>query len=103
MSYALRQPSFIRLKAQMSLTGRFNHALYDKVSRRTVHATVDTERSAQHLHIVIRMGSTLNSICLPLDAKSNANRVADNLEAIANGRLDTADTGITRELLIAAA
>ncbi|BAK90720.1 hypothetical protein PA257_1614 [Pseudomonas aeruginosa] len=37
------------------------------------------------------MGSTLNSLGLPIDAPSNANTVADYLESIANGRLDTAD------------
>ncbi|EKL0662138.1 hypothetical protein [Pseudomonas aeruginosa] len=37
------------------------------------------------------MGSTLNSLGLPLDSQSNANTVADYIESIANGRLDTAD------------
>ncbi|HCT6677687.1 hypothetical protein ACM8BA_05115 [Pseudomonas aeruginosa] len=91
MTYALRQPSFGRLKAQLSLNGRFNHTLYDAETRQAVHATLDIERGAEQVSVVVRMGSTLNSLGLPIDAPSNANTVADYLESIANGRLDTAD------------
>ncbi|MFU6916360.1 hypothetical protein ACM74F_08635 [Pseudomonas aeruginosa] len=93
MTYALRQPSFVRLKAQLSLNGRFNHALYDAETRQAVHVTLDIERGAGHgqVHVIVRMGSTLNSLGLPLDSQSNANTVADYIESIANGRLDTAD------------
>ena len=103
MTFALSQPSFIRLKAQMNLTGHFNHTLYNKATGNSVQATIDTERGADEIHIVIRMGSTLNSIALPLNAKSNANRVADHLEAIANGWLDTAGIALTRDQISAAA
>ncbi|HEK3374078.1 TPA: hypothetical protein SMV99_003332 [Pseudomonas aeruginosa] len=91
MTYALRQPSFVRLKAQLSLNGRFNHALYDAETRQAVHVTLDIERGAGQVHVIVRMGSTLNSLGLPLDSQSNANTVADYIEPIANGRLDTAD------------
>ncbi|MFU8078717.1 hypothetical protein ACNAQ4_02055 [Pseudomonas aeruginosa] len=91
MTYALRQPSFVRLKAQLSLNGRFNHALYDAETRQAVHVTLDIERGAGQVHVIVRMGSTLNSLGLPLDSQSNANTVADCIESIANGRLDTAD------------
>ncbi|WP_410922231.1 hypothetical protein [Pseudomonas aeruginosa] len=91
MTYTLRQPSFVRLKAQLSLNGRFNHALYDAETRQAVHVTLDIERGAGQVHVIVRMGSTLNSLGLPLDSQSNANTVADYIESIANGRLDTAD------------
>lgn len=91
MTYALRQPSFVRLKAQLSLNGRFNHALYDAETRQAVHVTLDIERGAGQVHVIVRMGSTLNSLGLPLDSQSNANTVGDYIESIANGRLDTAD------------
>ncbi|MEQ6937750.1 hypothetical protein ABK041_01645 [Pseudomonas aeruginosa] len=91
MTYALRQPSFVRLKAQLSLNGRFNHTLYDAETRQAVHATLDIERGTEQVSVVVRMGSTLNSLGLPLDSQSNANTVTDYLESIANGRLDTAD------------
>ncbi|MFG6286859.1 hypothetical protein ACGNXG_01805 [Pseudomonas aeruginosa] len=91
MTYALRQPSFVRLKAQLSLNGRFNHALYDAETRQAVHVTLDIERGAGQVHVIVRMGSTLNSLGLPLDSQSNANTVADYIESIANARLDTAD------------
>ncbi|MCO2689924.1 hypothetical protein FA304_21275 [Pseudomonas aeruginosa] len=91
MTYALRQPSFVRLKAQLSLNGRFNHALYNAETRQAVHVTLDIERGAGQVHVIVRMGSTLNSLGLPLDSQSNTNTVADYIESIANGRLDTAD------------
>ncbi|WP_319179279.1 hypothetical protein [Pseudomonas aeruginosa] len=91
MTYALRQPSFVRLKAQLSLNGRFNHTLYDAETRQAVHATLDIERGTEQVSVVVRMGSTLNSLGLPIDAPSNAHTVTDYLESIANGRLDTAD------------
>ncbi|MCT0389016.1 hypothetical protein V3473_00005, partial [Pseudomonas aeruginosa] len=68
-----------------------NHALYDAETRQAVHVTLDIERGAGQVHVIVRMGSTLNSLGLPLDSQSNANTVADYIESIANGRLDTAD------------
>ncbi|EMD0890028.1 hypothetical protein P4050_14355 [Pseudomonas aeruginosa] len=68
MTYALRQPSFVRLKAQLSLNGRFNHTLYDAETRQAVHATLDIERGTEQVSVVVRMGSTLNSLGLPIDA-----------------------------------
>jgi hypothetical protein len=103
MSYSLRQASFVRLKAQMNLTGRFTHSLFDRSTGSTVLATIDTERGTDKVQIVIRMATTHNSIALPLDAKSNADRVANHLEAIANGYLDTADAALSRHPVHAAA
>lgn len=103
MTYSLRQPSLVRLKAQMNLSGRFTHSLFDESTDNTVLATIVTERGADQVHIAIRMGSTLNSIALPLDAKSNAERVAEHLEAIANGYLDTAAVALRRHPINVAA
>ncbi|MDF5982164.1 hypothetical protein P4056_14710 [Pseudomonas aeruginosa] len=89
----LRTPPTILCAAQgqLSLNGRFNHTLYDAETRQAVHATLDIERGTEQVSVVVRMGSTLNSLGLPIVTPSNANTVTDYLESIANGRLDTAD------------
>ncbi|MDF5939640.1 hypothetical protein P4234_24330 [Pseudomonas aeruginosa] len=87
MTYALRQPSFVRLEAQLSLDGRFNHSLYDAETRQAVHVTSTLSAALDRSTSSFEWGSTLNSLGLPLGSQSNANTVADYIESIANGRL----------------
>lgn len=103
MTYSLRHASFRRLKAQTNLTGCFTHSLFDKSTGSTVLAMVDIERGTDRVEIIIRMGSTCNRLTLPLDAKLNADCVAGHLEAIANGRFDTADADLDHHPFNAAA
>lgn len=91
MSYALSHNAFACLKAQTNLTGQFTHILSDEANGARAKATLQTEVYLDHVTVVIRMGSTVNSLTLPANSLATARKLASHLEAIANGKLDTAD------------
>ncbi|MFP3372454.1 hypothetical protein [Pseudomonas sp. SIMBA_068] len=91
MSYALSHNAFACLKAQTNLTGQFTHILRDELNGARAKATLQTEVYLNQVNVVIRMGSTVNSLTLPANNLASARKVAAHLEAIANGKLDTAD------------
>jgi|GEM_PF-1896245 len=91
MSYALSHSAFVCLKAQTSLTGQFTHVLRDESNGARAKATLQTEVYLDQVTVVIRMGSTVNSLTLPANNLASARKVAAHLEAVANGRLETAD------------
>lgn len=88
--YRLRQPSFIRLQAQLNLTGTFHLSLEDQAAQAIVHGKITTERSESSVRIDLRMGDQHHSLSLPSSGKSNATTVAQWLEGIANGQHETA-------------
>lgn len=91
MSYALSHNAFVCLKAQTNLSGQFTHILRDEANGACAQATLQTEVCLDQVTVVIRMGSTVNSLTLPANNLSSARKIAAHLEAIANGMLDTAD------------
>ncbi|PJY97724.1 hypothetical protein [Pseudomonas donghuensis] len=103
MSYVLRQNAFACLKAQTNLTGHFTHVLHDESSGAAVKATLQTEIYLDQVTVKIHMDSTVNSLTLPANNIASARKIAAHLEAIANGKLDTADMSPTEHLLADAA
>ncbi|MET3052080.1 hypothetical protein ABXV19_09660 [Pseudomonas alkylphenolica] len=91
MSFALRHNALVCLKAQTNLTGQFTQILHDESSGAVLKAAVQTEVYLDQVTVVIRMGSTVNSLTLPANSLASARKIATHLEAIANGNLDTAD------------
>ncbi|MDH0132788.1 hypothetical protein N7381_05995 [Pseudomonas asiatica] len=91
MSYALSHNAFACLKAQTNLTGQFTPILRDESNGARAKATLQTEVYLDQVNVVIRMGSTVNSLTLPANNLASARKVAAHLEAIANGKLDTAE------------
>lgn len=91
MSYALSQNAFACLKAQTNLTGQFTHILRDEANGARAKATLQTEVYLDQLTVTIRMGSTVNSLTMSANNLGSARKIAAHLEAIANGKLDTAD------------
>ncbi|MDT3749769.1 hypothetical protein [Pseudomonas kurunegalensis] len=91
MSYALSHNAFVCLKAQTNLTGQFTHILRDEANGARAKATLQTEVYLDQVTVVIRMGSTVNSLTLPANTIASARKISAHLEAIANGKLDTAD------------
>ncbi|MNJ52192.1 hypothetical protein D3C77_475150 [compost metagenome] len=103
MSFVLTEPATIRLNAQLRLSGRFSHTLYDASTKHSVEATIETELCQDHVQVTIRMASTVNSLSLPNSSVTSTKVVAAHLEAIANGRLDTAGMALADALLDEAA
>lgn len=91
MSYALSHSAFACLKAQTNLSGQFTHILHDEANGARAKATLQTEVYLDQLTVTIRMGSTVNSLTVPANNLGSARKIAAHLEAIANGKLDTAD------------
>ena len=91
MSYALSHSAFTCLKAQTNLTGQFTHILRDQANGARAKAKLQTEVYLDQVTVVIRMGSTVNSLTLPANNLDSARKIAAHLESIANGKLDTAD------------
>lgn len=91
MSFALSHNAFACLKAQTNLTGQFTHILRDESNGARSKATLQTEMYLDQVTVTIRMGSTVNSLTLPSNSLASARKIAAHLEAIANGKLDTAD------------
>lgn len=103
MSYALSHNAFVCLKAQTNLTGQFTHILRDEANGARAKATLQTEVYLDQVTVVIRMGSTVNSLTLPANSLATARKLAGHLEAIANGKLDTADMPPAEPMLADAA
>ena len=103
MSYALSHNAFACLKAQTNLTGHFTHILRDESNGALAKATLQTEVYLDQLNVVIRMGSTVNSLTLPANSLASARTIAGHLEAIANGQLDSAGMPPAEQLLADAA
>lgn len=99
MSYALSHNAFVCLKAQTNLSGQFTHILRDEANGACAKATLQTEVYLDQLDVVIRMGSTVNTLTLPANSLSSARKIAFHLEAIANGQVDTAAMSSTDQLL----
>lgn len=99
MSYAISPNSFACLKAQTNLTGHFTHILRDDANGAKAKALLETEVYLDQLSVVIRCGSTVNSMTLPANSLATARKLAGHLEAIANGQLDTADMPPVEHLL----
>ena len=103
MSYALSHNAFACLKAQTNLSGQFTHILRDEANGACAKATLQTEVYLDQLDVMIRMGSTVNTLRLPANSLSSARKIAVHLEAIANGQVDTAAMSTTDQLLTDAA
>ncbi|BCJ07157.1 hypothetical protein PRtIB026_A31120 [Pseudomonas sp. RtIB026] len=103
MSYALSHSAFSCLKAQTNLSGQFSHILRDEANGARAKATLQTEVYLDQLNVVIRMGSTVNTLTLPANSLASARKIAGHLEAIANGQLDTADMPPVEQALADAA
>ncbi|MFV3326605.1 hypothetical protein ACNFG0_09040 [Pseudomonas sp. NY15372] len=103
MRYVLSHNSFACLKAQTNLTGQFTHTLRDEANGARTKATLQTEVYLDQLSVTIRMGSTVNSLTLPANNLISARKIAAHLEAIANGKLDTADMSPAEPVLADAA
>lgn len=103
MRYALSNNAFACIKAQTNLTGQFTHILHDRTSGACAKATLQTEVYLGQVRVVIRMGSTVNSLTLPANSLASARKLAAHLEAIANGQLDIADMSSIEQVLASAA
>lgn len=90
MTFALSHSAFACLKAQTNLTGCFSQILRDPATGASIKASLQTELYLDKVTVVIRMGSSVNTLTLPANSLASARKIASHLEVIANGQLETA-------------
>ncbi|MCS3839067.1 hypothetical protein HNR03_003675 [Pseudomonas sp. JAI111] len=79
------------LNAQVNLSGTFNHVLRSAPKREAVAFRLKVERSTSDTLFVIEPGSERHTLTLPNEKKMHL-KLADFIEEIVNGPLDTSDT-----------
>jgi len=99
MTFALSHSAFACLKAQTNLTGCFSQILRDTTTGASIKASLQTELYLDKVTVVIRIGSSVNTLTLPANSLASARRIASHLEAIANGQLETADLPSADQML----
>lgn len=99
MTFALSHSAFACLRAQTNLTGCFSQILRDPSTGASIKASLKTELYLDQVTVVIRMGSSVNTVTLPANSLASARKIASHLEAIANGQLETADMPPLDQLL----
>lgn len=87
---SLNAAAYIRLQAQVNLSGTFNHTLHSRDGGQSVAAQVEIEQCTAGITVMVRICGTRNtSVTLDKHRKNNATCVASFIEGIANGRSPT--------------
>ncbi len=87
---SLNAAAYIRLQAQVNLSGTFNHTLHSRDGGQSVAAQVEIEQCTAGITVMVRICGTSNtSVTLDKHRKNNATCVASFIEGIANGRSPT--------------
>ncbi|WP_289141187.1 hypothetical protein [uncultured Pseudomonas sp.] len=98
---SLNACAYIRLQAQVGLSGTFNHTLYSRDDRQSVPAQVEIEQCTAGITVMVRICGTQNtSVTLDKHRKNNATRVASFIESIANGRCPTGVPDVDEYLVV---
>lgn len=82
---SLNAGAYIRLQAQVALSGTFNHTLHSRDGGQTVTAKVEIDQCTAGITVLVQICGTANSVTLDKHRKNNATRVASFIEGIANG------------------
>ncbi|MDR9875836.1 hypothetical protein RJC98_11630 [Pseudomonas allii] len=86
---SLNASAYIRLQAQVNLSGTFNHTLHSCDGCQSVAARVEIDQCNAGITVLVQICGTLNSVTLDKHRKNNATRIASFIEGIANGRSTT--------------
>jgi len=103
MNFALPEQSLVRLAAQINLNGTFSHTVRGPWGSHQVMFSLKVERGERNTNCTVEMGGERHSISV---ANANASRhieLADFIDAIANGRIDSAEPApgrVTRQPLL---
>ncbi|WP_025128886.1 hypothetical protein [Pseudomonas sp. PH1b] len=93
--------AYIRLQAQVGLSGTFHHTLHSRDGCHSVSAQVEIEQCSAGIAVMVRICGTRNtSVTLDKHRKNNAQRVASFIEGIANGRCPTGVPDVDEYLVV---
>lgn len=95
-NFTLPEDSLVRLAAQLNLAGTFNHAVRSAFTKLQVMLRVIIERGADTSAVTIEIAGQRHSITVYNNDHSRHLLVADFIDAIANGRVDSAEVAPPR-------
>ncbi len=85
---SLNASAYIRLQAQVGLSGTFNHTLQSRDCRQSVAAQVEIEQCTAGISVTVQVAGLRDTYSVALDKyrADTAQRVARFIEGTANGR-----------------
>lgn len=89
-NFTLPEDSLIRLAAQVNMSGTFGHVVRSAYSRHQVMFKLHIERSTESTEATVEMGEERHHITLQSNDPERHIHLADFIDAIANGRVDSA-------------
>lgn len=96
LNFTLPEDALVRLAAQLNLNGTFNHVVRSAFSTLQVMFKLIVERGTETTDVSVVMGSERHSITVYNNDHSRHMQVADFIDAIANGRVDSAEPAPAR-------
>lgn len=102
-NFTLPEDALTRLAAQVNVSGTFSHTVRSASSRHQVMLSLTTERGPLTTDAIIQLGGERHSMTLVNADPERHIQLADYIDAIANGRVDSAAMAparITRQPLL---
>lgn len=96
MNFTLPEDALVRLTAQLNLNGTFNHTVRAPYSTLQVMFKLIVERGTETTNVTVVMGGERHSIAVQNNDPQRHVQVADLIDAIANGRVDSAEVAPAR-------
>lgn len=96
--FTLSDSSLRSLAAQLQLNGKFNHTCRSAYGRRFLQLTMQVEQGAGEAAVLIEIGGERHRITISHREPRGDATLADFVEAIANGRIDSAEPAPARTL-----
>ena len=89
--FTLSDNSLALMAEQLNFSGTFNHTCRSAYSRHQIQLKMKVEREVAQTAVTITMGGERHSLTLQTGQAGNGRTLADFVEAIANGRVDSAE------------
>lgn len=95
-NFSLEDRTLQLLAAQANLNGTFNHTCLSALTGHQLMFRFQVERNSATSTFTLELGGERHSITLPHDHSRIHLRLADFIEAVANGRVDTGEPAVPR-------
>ncbi|MNO67638.1 hypothetical protein D3C76_584460 [compost metagenome] len=96
--FTLSDNSTQSLAAQLQLNGTFNHTCRSAFGQRNIQLRMKVEQAHGEANVTIEMGGQRHSIVISHKVPNGWSTLADFIDAIANGRVDSAEPAPARTL-----
>jgi hypothetical protein len=103
MNFTLPEDALLRLSAQLNMSGTFNHTVRSAYGGHQAQLRVHVERGQPTTAVRVEMGDQVHSLDVQTAHPERHLQVADFIDAIANGRVDSGELApprVTRQPLL---